>query len=307
MEIGERHGSTHWIQATHGGTRRSSFLVPSLQRLAGASDTIDASDAASPDGSPPDAPMTDGAQPGADGMDATTLDGGGAPGDDGGSLDADASRTDADASEGDADRDADAGLEKDASVNAAGERDADAQAQSDADAEAERDADADAAVDDAEAGLDAASDADAEADADGGDAGPDILGSAKSFAVLAGSTVTIGPVPPSTETFITGDVGTSPNATAIGVFSAGQPNGQIHAGDAVSLQAEKDLTTAYNTLFAMPCGTALTGQDFSAHSACLWLPASTATSVRRRSSRGRSRSTRRTTPAPSGSSRLAAR
>jgi Ice-binding-like len=112
----------------------------------------------------------------------------------------------------------------------------------------------------ADANLDAAA-AIHDASADAGSPMAVPLGAASDFAVLAGSTVTIAPVPPAAETFITGDVGTSPNATAIGVFSAAQPDGQIHAGDAVSLQAEADLTTAYDDLFAMPCLHNLTGTD----------------------------------------------
>jgi hypothetical protein len=122
---------------------------------------------------------------------------------------------------------------------------------------ADADLDAGAAIRDADAGVDV----DARPDSAAGDAGSVLLGSASAFAVLAGSTVTVAPVPPAAETFITGDVGTSPNATALGVFSAGQPNGQIHVGDPVSLQAEHDLNSAYDELVAMPCPHVLTGTD----------------------------------------------
>ena len=82
------------------------------------------------------------------------------------------------------------------------------------------------------------------------------LGSAASFAVLAGSTVTnTGP------TTILGSVGVSPG-TGITGLPAGQPSGgSIHDNDAVAAQAQSDLTVAYNSLAGMACGTNLTGQD----------------------------------------------
>src|ERR1700722_6020166 len=66
------------------------------------------------------------------------------------------------------------------------------------------------------------------------------LGTAASFAVLAGSTVTN--TGPST---INGDLGVSPG-TAVTGFPPGTVNGTIHAADAVAGQAQSDLTTAYN-------------------------------------------------------------
>lgn len=67
------------------------------------------------------------------------------------------------------------------------------------------------------------------------------LGTATSFAVLAGTTVTnTGP------SSITGNVGVSPG-TAITGFPPGHiSNGTIHAANAVALQAQNDLTTAYD-------------------------------------------------------------
>jgi hypothetical protein len=67
------------------------------------------------------------------------------------------------------------------------------------------------------------------------------LGTATSFAVLAGTTVTnTGP------SRISGDLGVSPG-TAVTGFPPGEvTNGSIHAADAVALQAKNDLTTAYN-------------------------------------------------------------
>ncbi len=66
------------------------------------------------------------------------------------------------------------------------------------------------------------------------------LGTAASFAVLAGTTVTnTGP------SMINGDVGVAPGSAVTG-FPPGQVvNGTIHAADAVALQAQVDLTTAY--------------------------------------------------------------
>ncbi|MGZ8651948.1 MAG: ice-binding family protein [Actinomycetota bacterium] len=44
---------------------------------------------------------------------------------------------------------------------------------------------------------------------------------------------------------VNGDLGTHPNGAVVG-FPPGTVNGAIHAADAVALQAETDLTTAYN-------------------------------------------------------------
>lgn len=66
------------------------------------------------------------------------------------------------------------------------------------------------------------------------------LGTAQSFAVLAGSAVTnTGP------TVINGDLGVSPSLGISG-FPPGLVNGTQHAGDAVALQAKTDLVTAYD-------------------------------------------------------------
>lgn len=66
------------------------------------------------------------------------------------------------------------------------------------------------------------------------------LGTAAPFAVLAGSTVTN-----TGATTITGDLGVSPGSAVTG-FPPGTVNGTTHTADAVALQAQADLVTAYN-------------------------------------------------------------
>jgi Ice-binding-like len=79
------------------------------------------------------------------------------------------------------------------------------------------------------------------------------LGTADSFSVLAGSTVTnTGP------TVINGDLGLSPG-TAVTGFPPGIVNGTIHATDAVALQAQNDLTTAYNDAAGRPSSATVSG------------------------------------------------
>jgi Ice-binding-like len=84
------------------------------------------------------------------------------------------------------------------------------------------------------------------------------LGSAASFSVLAGSTVTnTGP------TTMFGDLGLSPGSSVTG---APQVLGQTHVDDAVAIGAKNALTTAYNDAAGRPsngsAGTDLAGQTF---------------------------------------------
>jgi len=82
------------------------------------------------------------------------------------------------------------------------------------------------------------------------------LGTAASFAVLGGSTVTnTGP------SVVAGDLGVSPGSAVTGFPPGIVIGGTIHAADAVALQAQNDVTTAYNFLAGQACGTDLTGQD----------------------------------------------
>jgi Ice-binding-like len=85
------------------------------------------------------------------------------------------------------------------------------------------------------------------------------LGSAASFSVLGGSTLTnTGP------TTMFGDLGLSPGSSVTG---APQVLGQTHVDDAVAIGAKSDLTTAYNNAASRPtngsAGTDLAGQTFT--------------------------------------------
>ena len=82
------------------------------------------------------------------------------------------------------------------------------------------------------------------------------LGSAASYAILAGSTITS-----TGATTINGDVGLSPGTSITGL-PVGQPSpGTIHAGDATAAQAKADLGTMYGFLAGMPCTVTMTGVD----------------------------------------------
>ena len=82
------------------------------------------------------------------------------------------------------------------------------------------------------------------------------LGTATSFAVLAGSTATNTGL-----TTVVGDLGVSPGTAITGFPPGVVTGGTIHANDAVALQAQNDVTAAYNNLAGQACNTTLTGQD----------------------------------------------
>jgi hypothetical protein len=91
------------------------------------------------------------------------------------------------------------------------------------------------------------------------------LGSAQSFAVLAGTTVTDAHSAPNLPTQIFGDLGTSPGASTTGLFSGVNVNGgTVHANDAVAQTAIADATSAYNALAGLAFDTNLTGQVLGA-------------------------------------------
>ncbi len=81
------------------------------------------------------------------------------------------------------------------------------------------------------------------------------LGAANLFAVLGGTSVTnTGP------SSINGNLGLW-SGTSITGFPPGTVNGTIDATNASAMQAQMDLTGAYNAAAAQPCGGVLTGQN----------------------------------------------
>jgi hypothetical protein len=77
------------------------------------------------------------------------------------------------------------------------------------------------------------------------------LGTAASYAILAGSTITN-----TGNSTITGDIGVSPGAAITG-FPPGTVTGATHAADTQALQAKADLTTAYGDAFGRTPVTAI--------------------------------------------------
>lgn len=82
------------------------------------------------------------------------------------------------------------------------------------------------------------------------------LGTAETFAVLGASTVTN-----TGATQIRGNLGVAPGTAIVGFPPGIVEIGTIHAGDSVAMQAQADLTTAYNAFAGLPCKFNLTGQD----------------------------------------------
>ena len=83
-----------------------------------------------------------------------------------------------------------------------------------------------------------------------------VLGSAKSFAVLGGSTVTN-----TNATTIAGDLGVNPGLAITGFPPGIVIGGSIHAGDALALEAQTQVTAAYTMLASQPCSADLSGKD----------------------------------------------
>jgi hypothetical protein len=82
------------------------------------------------------------------------------------------------------------------------------------------------------------------------------LGTAQNFGALGGSTVTN-----TGATSVNGNVGVSPGSAVTGFPPGVVVGGAIHSNDAVAMQAQNDLTTAYNNIASTPCTVDLTGQD----------------------------------------------
>jgi hypothetical protein len=82
------------------------------------------------------------------------------------------------------------------------------------------------------------------------------LGTAQSFGVLGGSAVTN-----TGATTVNGNVGVSPGTAVTGFPPGVIVGGAIHSNDGVAVQAQNDLTTAYNNIAATPCTADLTGQN----------------------------------------------
>jgi len=79
------------------------------------------------------------------------------------------------------------------------------------------------------------------------------LGSAQSFAVLGGSTVSN-----TGSSTITGDLGVWSGSTVTG---SPVVSGTIYSGDAIASAAQSSVTSAYNDLASQACDVDLTGQD----------------------------------------------
>ena len=81
-------------------------------------------------------------------------------------------------------------------------------------------------------------------------------GTASSFAVLGGTTVTS-----TGNTIIDGDLGVSPGTAYTGFNPPGTVTGEIHAGNPTASQAHNDAAAVYATLSLLSADTDLTGTD----------------------------------------------
>jgi Ice-binding-like len=81
------------------------------------------------------------------------------------------------------------------------------------------------------------------------------LGTATSFAILAGTTVTN-----TGNSVVTGNLGLSPGSAVTG-FSAVVLHGTQHTADALAVTAKHDLTTAYGVAASSPCNFNETGKN----------------------------------------------
>ena len=81
-------------------------------------------------------------------------------------------------------------------------------------------------------------------------------GNLRPFAILGATTVTC-----TGASVITGDLGVSPGSAITGFPVPCTDVGTIHSADATAAAAQVDLTTAFNTLTAQPCGLDLSGTD----------------------------------------------
>jgi hypothetical protein len=77
-----------------------------------------------------------------------------------------------------------------------------------------------------------------------------------SFGVLGGSTVTN-----TGSSIVNGNLGVSPGSAATGFPPGVVVGGTIHSNDATAIQAQNELTTAYNTVAGTPCTVDLSGQN----------------------------------------------
>lgn len=84
-------------------------------------------------------------------------------------------------------------------------------------------------------------------------------GTTNSFGILAGSTITCV-----TGGVINADIGLSPGSSVVLGTPPCVVTGVQHITDAVAAQAQLDLTTEYNTLMGLPCGTVVGTADIGA-------------------------------------------